>query len=52
MHEIGHLLGLKHKQKGTIMYKYNSNLINIANSDLCQLIDMWREWFGLTSAKF
>lgn len=47
MHEVGHLLGLNHEMQNTIMHKYSSRTTNLTESDIRQLIQVWRYTFGL-----
>lgn len=45
MHETGHMLGLKHGPKDTIMYKYSLRKAKITHHDICELINYWRKFF-------
>ena len=57
MHEIGHLLGLKHAPPGTIMYRYSEKRriryggsrrpTVVTPADRYHLIGAWRKWLRL-----
>jgi len=43
MHEIGHLLGLGHDVRNTLMYKYGGRAAKVTKADRHKLIDCWRK---------
>lgn len=49
VHEVGHLLGLNHDVKGSVMHKYSSRITDVTDFDRHQLVKFWRYWFGLST---